>query len=142
MTNLKLVVEDKGNNSRIEILFRGKLVLHNSGSGAAAGGTVSLPDKKHLNEYLTAKVGWLMTVAALFVQMAFQAALQPPTWMPTNWIDQGFRQLRHRKPGGDVAPSPATTSAPSNHDSETMISVTMGYVALNTQLHLHVCKLI
>ncbi|KAL5202495.1 hypothetical protein ABZP36_013447 [Zizania latifolia] len=128
--NMRLVI-DIGNNSTIEIPLRGKLVVHNGCGGAAAqaaagadddggavahqaaagGGMVSSSNKEHLNT----KFGWLMTVAALFVQMAFQAALQPPTWIPANWFDQ---LLRHRKSGADVAPSsPATTSAPSNQDS-------------------------
>ncbi|CAN6331547.1 unnamed protein product [Urochloa humidicola] len=34
-------------------------------------------------DYLTDMRGWLMTVAALFVGMAFQAGTQPPSWMPS-----------------------------------------------------------
>ncbi|KAL5202932.1 hypothetical protein ABZP36_013884 [Zizania latifolia] len=105
--NVWLVV-DMGNNRTIVIPLRGKLVVHNSGSGAAAQAAAGedMPSSSDKG-YLTAHLGWLMTVAALFVQMAFQAALQPPTWIPPNW----FQMPHHSKSGGaDVAPLPAAAA--------------------------------
>ncbi|KAL5203139.1 hypothetical protein ABZP36_014091 [Zizania latifolia] len=130
----------QGNNKTIVIPLRGKLVLHNSGSSGAAaaqaaagaddGGAAAhqaaarVVDNEH--SILYAKLGWMMTVAALFVQTSFQAALRPPIWIPVNW----FQMLYHRKPGADVAPSPLAAAA------TTLIGDQMwrvlGYVFFNT----------
>uniref|UniRef100_A0A0A8ZYW6 PGG domain-containing protein n=1 Tax=Arundo donax TaxID=35708 RepID=A0A0A8ZYW6_ARUDO len=56
-------------------------------------------------EYLNEMRGWLVTVATLFVGMTYQAAMQPPAWMPKpeEWSRmlfakgaRGSRTLAHR----------------------------------------------
>lgn len=39
-------------------------------------------------EYLNKMRGWLMTVATLFVGFAFQAAMNPPLWIPKGYLAQ------------------------------------------------------
>lgn len=55
-------------------------------------------------EYLDKMRGWLMTVATLFVAMAFQAMLQPPDWLKMEWLSA----YKSRKQG-KAAPAPNPT---------------------------------
>ncbi|XBI21514.1 hypothetical protein VPH35_062627 [Triticum aestivum] len=49
-------------------------------------------------EFLDKMRGWLMTVATLFVGMAFQAAMHPPVWMPKDY----YRRITtHGEPASD-----------------------------------------
>ncbi|KAG8052546.1 hypothetical protein GUJ93_ZPchr0001g32340 [Zizania palustris] len=68
-----------------------------------------MPSEK---EHLNAKAGHMMMVAALFAQTSFQAALQPPTWIPTNWYHMIFPM---KSGGADVAPSPAASAPALTH---------------------------
>ncbi|KAJ1261915.1 hypothetical protein BS78_09G065400 [Paspalum vaginatum] len=93
LQNMKLVVVDIGNGSTVEIPLQGRIILHNSGSltaaddaaGAAAArggcGTGTAPGQSFSDTDLDNMRGWLLTVATLFVGMAFQAMTQPPDWV-------------------------------------------------------------
>ncbi|RCV38936.1 hypothetical protein SETIT_8G182700v2 [Setaria italica] len=71
-------------------------------------------------EYLNDMRGWFLTVATLFVNMAFDSMLHPPDWMKTEWYEKGWFRTRHaaivnpsHAAAAAVAPSPqpATASA-------------------------------
>lgn len=87
---MKLVIDSP--HGIIEIPLKGHLVLRSSSppvlesAGVAGAGdtkeqsTATAPmDSGHLKDMR----GSLMTVATLFVGMAFQAGTQPPAWMPS-----------------------------------------------------------
>ncbi|CAO2149619.1 unnamed protein product [Urochloa humidicola] len=68
------------------------------------------------------EIGWFLTVATLFVNMAFDAMLHPPDWMKAEWYEKGWFRARHdlvainpsHAAAAAAAPSPqlaATTSA-------------------------------
>nr|CAB3484285.1 unnamed protein product [Digitaria exilis] len=63
-------------------------------------------DKEY--EYLDKMRGWLMAVATLFVNMAFQAQLHPPDWFNTGWYS-GSPPKRGSKAGAPLA-APAPSS--------------------------------
>uniref|UniRef100_A0A0D9WD84 PGG domain-containing protein n=1 Tax=Leersia perrieri TaxID=77586 RepID=A0A0D9WD84_9ORYZ len=94
--NIRLVIEI--GDRTIQVPLNGHTVVQSIGRqatpAAAAGGDTSaryasdksvagedwrLPQEKDGLMYMR---GWLMAVATLFAAMAFQAALQPPSWMP------------------------------------------------------------
>lgn len=58
--------------------------------------------------------GWLMTVAALFVNMAFAAVLHPPEWMKLEWYNARPSLKKHRNvdgiPASSAAPAPSPAS--------------------------------
>jgi len=64
-------------------------------------------------EFLHKMRGWLMTVATLFVSMAFQAMLHPPDWLKMEWIYM-YKAKKHGKAGSPLAapaPSPSPPTA-------------------------------
>jgi hypothetical protein len=81
----------------IEIPLRGNLDLqtqnisaHQATSPARSRAQGADDDDKE--EYMIQMRGWLMTVATLFLGIAFQAATQPPAWMPIDQIRFLFRK--------------------------------------------------
>lgn len=58
-------------------------------------GSVAAENKDDM-EFLDKMRGWLMTVAALFINMAFMAVLHPPECLNTEWYRVGFRS--NKKP--------------------------------------------
>lgn len=67
-------------------------------------------DSDEDKEYLDKMRGWLMAVATLFVNMAFQALLHPPDWLNTGWYSRNLPQL------GSKAGAPLAAPAPSSPD--------------------------
>uniref|UniRef100_A0A0E0KYZ1 PGG domain-containing protein n=1 Tax=Oryza punctata TaxID=4537 RepID=A0A0E0KYZ1_ORYPU len=66
---------------------------------------------KEDDEYVNNKRGWLMTVATLFVGMAFQAAIQLPAWFPDDW-PQAFSSYNMKHSGilrAKAHPSPTSS---------------------------------
>ncbi|CAL4983521.1 unnamed protein product [Urochloa decumbens] len=66
------------------------------------------------------EIGWFLTVATLFVNMAFDAMLHPPDWMKDEWYEKGWFRMHHaainpsHAAAASVAapsPQPATPSA-------------------------------
>jgi hypothetical protein len=91
LQNVRLLI-DHGNRT-IEIPLRGSLIVqtqninprqepadHSQRSDTSVADQQGADDKEYLNQMR----GWLMTVATLFISMAFQAAIQPPDWVPHN----------------------------------------------------------
>ncbi|CAL4910154.1 unnamed protein product [Urochloa decumbens] len=99
--NMRLLIDVGGRT--IEIPLKGSIVLQQQGSSpapeaggaqeAAAAGAAAAAQDADDREHLNNMRGWLMTVATLFVGMAFQGAIHPPIWMPSpkDWSDLVFR---------------------------------------------------
>ncbi|CAD6332628.1 unnamed protein product [Miscanthus lutarioriparius] len=67
-------------------------------------------DKAYLNEMR----GWLMTVATLFIGLAFEAVLHPPEWFKTEWYQAGPQPWwlwKQQNDAGVAAPAPSHHAA-------------------------------
>ncbi|RLN29253.1 uncharacterized protein C2845_PM05G13540 [Panicum miliaceum] len=99
--SIRLLIEIGG--TTIEIPLKGYIVLQQQSSGpapqacggaeTAAGAAAAALDADD-RAYLDSMRGWLMTVATLFVTMAFQGAVHPPSWMPSpkDWSETVFKR--------------------------------------------------
>lgn len=110
LQNIRLLIDIGGRT--IEIPLKGKLVVQtaaaggendtaadeqSTGQGAAAAAAAAVAQKQDEDrKYLDQMRGWLITVATLFTGIAFQAAIQPPAWIPKDW---GAWLLRKRFAG-------------------------------------------
>uniref|UniRef100_A0A0E0KYZ0 PGG domain-containing protein n=1 Tax=Oryza punctata TaxID=4537 RepID=A0A0E0KYZ0_ORYPU len=84
------------------------VVRQRDGGITAPGSDANMRRSRSFGEhYIMEKRGWMMMVAALFVQMVFQAALQPPTWIPADWFQQ---MLSYEREHGAVALAPAPST--------------------------------
>ncbi|RLN00787.1 hypothetical protein C2845_PM06G05920 [Panicum miliaceum] len=115
------LVVDTGDGTIVEIpLNNGSLILPGSGPtpeatggrDAAQGTPVDGEDADEDDKaYLDKMRGRLMTVATLFIGMAFQAAAHQPSWMPRtkDWLERLFGEHAHTA-GGGVSEGQALTA--------------------------------
>ncbi|XP_044406950.1 uncharacterized protein [Triticum aestivum] len=96
----------------IEITLRGRLTLQSTDPPRAVVHAEeegrALPDRaveeqESLDKKNYKMRGYLMVVCTLFIAIAFQAAMQPPSWIPNDWY-------RVYKRGPSPAPDTSTTT--------------------------------
>lgn len=56
--------------------------------------------------------GWLMAVATLFLNMAFQALLHPPDWLNTEWYTRSLPKRGSKAGAPLAAPPPSSPDVP------------------------------
>ncbi|KAL6897799.1 hypothetical protein ACP4OV_006758 [Aristida adscensionis] len=91
--NMTLVQNSSGQASPPQAVTVGGNAVTNEGQVAPTPRSQEEEDRKYLDNMQ----GWLVTVATLFVGIAYQAAMQPPPWMPKtqDWSRVIFHKERY-----------------------------------------------
>ncbi|KAF6998400.1 hypothetical protein CFC21_014522 [Triticum aestivum] len=113
----------------IEITLTGKLALQCPAGTTPPAADAAAEQAVENQEYMDQMRGWLMTVGTLFIGMSFQAALQPPSWMPKDWYMVLRKNNSIRIPWSHL--SPAEMAAPDNISKKEAIHA-LNYVLTNT----------